>query len=113
MESLQNKHIGLIACPAPLEARVGSALEQVNACFAHIDANTVRPGAPELERYDALLLHVADGAAELDWFRPEILRLNTRPLLLADTALWITFLSRSGHVDITRKVKALLTTNRV
>jgi CheY-like chemotaxis protein len=86
MQSLQQKHIGLIACPASLETKVRGALEQVNACFTRIDANSVRPGAPELERYDALLLHVADGAAELDWFRPEILRQNTRPLLLAGQA---------------------------
>jgi hypothetical protein len=86
MELLHQKHIGLIACPASLETKVRITLEQANACFAHIDANAVRPGAPELERYDALLLYVADGAAELDWFRPEILRLNTRPLLLAGQA---------------------------
>jgi hypothetical protein len=63
MELLQNKHIGLIACPASLETKVRGALEQVSACFSHIDANSVRPGAPELERCDALLLYVADGAA--------------------------------------------------
>ena len=86
MESLRHKHIGLIACPASLEFKVRGALEQVDACCAHLDANTVRPGAPELERYHALLLHVADGAVEFDWARPEILRLNTRPLLLAGQA---------------------------
>lgn len=81
MELLQNKHIGLIAFARGLTARVGIALAQANACFAQID-DAVRPGAPELEHYDALLVYVADGAAELDWLRPEILRLNTRPLLL-------------------------------
>ena len=100
MELLQHKHIGLIACPASVETKVRGALEQVNACFAHIDGNSVRPGAPELELYDALLLHVADGAAELDWFRPEILRQNTRPLLLAGQAEAIRRrVSLQAHAD--------------
>jgi CheY-like chemotaxis protein len=83
MESLQHKRIALIAFPEALGARVASTLEQVGACFAHFNAHEVRPGGPELERYDALLLHVPEGAADLDWFRPETLRHNTRPLLLA------------------------------
>jgi CheY-like chemotaxis protein len=62
---------------------MGSALERAGACFAHIAPGLVRPGAPELERYDALMLHMADDAAEINWFRPETLRQNTRPLLLA------------------------------
>ena len=72
--------IGLLACSSTENALTGS-LRQAQIPFAHVDANLVRPGDPELERYHALVLHVGDH--ESNWFRPRQLRANSRPLLLA------------------------------
>jgi CheY-like chemotaxis protein len=74
--------IGLVAC-ASMEDPLTGSLRQAQVSFAHVDANSVRPGDRELERYHALILHVGDSASQSDWFRPRQLRANSRPLLLA------------------------------
>jgi len=58
-------------------------MRQTQVSFAHVDANLVPPGDPELERYHALILLVGDTATESNWFQPKKLRTNSRPLLLA------------------------------
>jgi len=74
--------IGLVTCAA-MDAALTDSLRQAQMSFAQLDANVVGPGDRELERYHALILHVSDGASESNWFRPELLRTNSRPLLLA------------------------------
>jgi CheY-like chemotaxis protein len=82
-DSLRGKRIGLLACTKTMYTDFSEALTRVHASSAPIQAEVVPPGAPELDRYDALVLHVSDDNAGLDWFRAEVLRRNTRPLLLA------------------------------
>jgi CheY-like chemotaxis protein len=84
LESLHGKRIGLVDCTA-IEAVVASALKQAQASFAILQANSVDPGAPELNRFDGLMLGVGVGEApsESDWLRPDILKRHIRPLLLA------------------------------
>jgi DNA-binding response OmpR family regulator len=102
LQLLKHKRIGLVGC-GPLVADLSAALEESGASFAHIDPDAITPGAQELERYHALILRVDDGApdgtidksadkpeseivsrtAVSPWLRPELLRANTRPLLLA------------------------------
>jgi hypothetical protein len=66
-----------------LDAAIAAAPEQAGASFARIDARSFSPGDQKLERYHALLLRLDDDAIELEWLRPDTLRTNTRPLLLA------------------------------
>jgi len=66
-----------------MEAVIVSALQQAQASFTTVLANAVEPGAAELDRFDALILGVGDDASESGWIRPEIMRNNVRPLLLA------------------------------
>ena len=77
-----HSRVGLVACAA-LDVALTDPLHQIQASFARIDATTIGPGDRELEHYHALILQVEDGCAGSNWFRPEILRTNTRPLLLA------------------------------
>jgi len=81
-ELLRGTKMGLVAGTA-MDSSIGDALNQAGVPFTNVDADRVRPGAPELERYDALVLHLEENAGGLDWFRPELLRYNTMPLLLA------------------------------
>lgn len=81
-ESLSGKRIGLAAC-AEIEADIGSALHRAQTSFAVIDVNSVDPGDPELNRFDALVLGVGNESSESVWLEPEALRNNIRPLLLA------------------------------
>ena len=83
-ESLRGKRIGLVDCES-LGADFTTALSQAHTSFANIAANSIDPGAPELNRFDALVLGVADGAAESAWLQPEAARKHVRPLLLAGT----------------------------
>jgi len=66
-----------------MQADFAGALMQGQGLSAAVDAHAVYPGDRELDRYDALVLHVEDQAADLVWYHPEVLRKNTRPLLLA------------------------------
>src|ERR1700693_3479722 len=81
-ESMQGKRIGLVACTA-MEAPITSALKHAQAAFTIMPADTVDPGASDLDRFDALILGVDGNAAERGWLRPAVLRNKTRPLLLA------------------------------
>jgi hypothetical protein len=65
----------------------------MNASFTRIDPLKAGPEAADLQRCHALLLYaanLAEGGPEHDWWRPEILRRNTQPLLVAGErgALW-------------------------
>jgi CheY-like chemotaxis protein len=82
VSALSELRIGLVAC-AGIEAALTASLRQVQASFAHIDANVASPGDAEMERYHALILHVGEGPNESSWFQPKRLRTNSRPLLLA------------------------------
>src|ERR1700716_711231 len=82
-QPLQGKRIGLLACTETMQADFAGALMQGQALSAPLDARAVYPGDRELDRYDALVLHVEDETADLVWYHPEVLRNNTRPLLLA------------------------------
>jgi DNA-binding response OmpR family regulator len=79
---MQGKRIGLVNCQA-IEGAITSALRQVQGSSAIIQPDAVDPGAPELNRFDALILGVGDNADESGWLRPERLRNHSRPLLLA------------------------------
>lgn len=83
-ESLRGKRIGLIDC-ASIGADFATALTQAHTSFATIAAKDVDPGAPDLDRFDALVLGVADGGPESAWLQPEMARKHVRPLLLAGT----------------------------
>jgi CheY-like chemotaxis protein len=101
---LEHKRIGLVSCGA-MEAAVTAALQQAKASFGHVDANVVEPGSPDLGRYHALILRLADGAppgpvVESNWFRPELLRKNLCPLLLAGEPAAINYrVSLQSHAD--------------
>jgi DNA-binding response OmpR family regulator len=66
-----------------LEVALTIPLQQIQASFARIDANTIEPGDRKLEQYHALILQADEACAGSNWFRPEILQTKTRPLLLA------------------------------
>jgi len=96
---LQNKRIGLVACGA-IEPAVTGALQLAQASFAHVDANLVSPEDKGLERYDALILRIGDSVRESNWLRPELLRANSRPLLLAGESASIYYrISLHNHAD--------------
>ncbi len=96
---LQNKRIGLVAC-GPMDAAVTGALQLAQASFAHVDATLVSPGDKELERYHALILRIGDAAGESNWLRPEMLRNNSCPLLLAGESASIYYrISLQNHAD--------------
>ena len=98
---LRNKRIGLVGCAA-MEIAVTGALRRAQASFAHIDAAEVGPGSEELDRFHALILDVGGSAIESDWFRPELLRTNPHPLLLAgETEAVGLRLSLQEHADDT------------
>ena len=80
-----HSRVGVVACAA-LDVALTAPLQQIQASFARIDANTVRPGDRELGQYHALILQADGGSAGSSWFRPELLRTNARPLLLAGEA---------------------------
>ncbi len=88
-ELLQDKRIGFVS-RSEIDAAVVDALKLAQASFTGTEASALAPGSPELARYDALVLDIGDetpnGAGEQDWLRPEGLRKNTRPLLLAGAA---------------------------
>jgi CheY-like chemotaxis protein len=81
-ESLDGKRIGLIAC-TEIEAGIAAALHRARVSFATVQVKSFDPGDPELSRFDALVLGVSDESFESSWLRPEALRKNVRPLLLA------------------------------
>ena len=77
-----HSRVGVIAC-AMMDVALTVPLQQIYGSYARIDANTIGPGDRALETYHSLILQVDDGCAGSNWFRPEILQTNTRPLLLA------------------------------
>ena len=84
-ESLHGKRIGLVAC-AEIEDAIATALNRALMSFATVPVNSVGPSAKELSRFDALMLGVGDESSDSIWLRPEALRNNIRPLLLAGPA---------------------------
>src|SRR5690349_4058846 len=80
---LQNIRIGIVAF-SRMDSVVTGTLQQAQASFSYIDARVVPPGAAELARFHVLILHVREGSGlDSAWFRPELLRNNVHPLLLA------------------------------